>query len=209
MRVTLRPKGFVYHATRLLAELFVRLRPSTDFAFTLETGDRRIFEDIILPHIAAEAAFQRILFVGVRLYTRHYEREYFSHKDLCTIDLDPRAARYGARRHVVDSITAIGSHFAAGTLDAIICNGILGRGLREEGELEKDMFRECHACLRRGGIFILGWDESPTHPFSADEHRPLRNFEPWEFPALSTARIVLEPDDRYPLRHVFDFYRKV
>jgi hypothetical protein len=74
--------------------------------------------------------------------------------------------------------------------------------------MEKAMFRECHACLRRGGIFILGWDESPTYPFSTDEHRPLRNFEPWEFPPLSTARIVIEPDDSYPLRHVFDFYRK-
>lgn len=209
MRVTMRPKGFVYHTTRFLVELVVRLRPSTELAFTLDTKDRRIFEDVILPHISHEAQYQRILFVGVQLYTRHYERDYFSLKDLCTIDLDPRAARYGARRHIIDSIMSIGAHFGAGTLDAIICNGILGRGLHEEGEMERATFRACHACLRTAGIFLLGWDESPTRPFSAEEHRPLDGFEPWVFPPLSTARTVIEPDESYPLRHVFDLYRKL
>lgn len=208
MRVRLRPKGLVYHTTRFLAELFVKLRPSTELAFALETKDRRIFEDVILPHVSREAQYQRILFVGVQMYTRHYERDYFSHKDLWTIDLDPRAARYGARRHIIDSITSIGAHFGAGTLDVIICNGILGRSLNEEGEMERATFRACHACLRTAGLFVLGWDESPARPFSAEEHRPLGGFEPCGFPPLS-ARTAIEPDESYPLRHVFDVYRKL
>jgi hypothetical protein len=209
MRVTMAPKGVRYHSTRILAELLVRLRPSSRFAFTLETKDRRIIEDVILPHMSREAEYQKILFVGVRLYTRHYEREYFTHKDFWTIDVDPRAARYGARRHIVDSVTAIGAHFDEGALDAIFCNGILGRGLHEEGEMERATFRACHACLRQGGIFVLGWDDSPARPFSSAEHPRLSGFAPWECSPLTTARLVIEPDDSYPLRHIFDFYRKV
>ena len=208
MRVTMRPKGVTYRTTRLMVDLFVRLRPSADLAFTLETTDRRLFEDVILPHISCDAQYQRILFVGVQLYTRHYERDYFSHKDLWTIDLDPRAARYGARRHIIDSITAIGAHFGAGTLDAIICNGILGRSLNENGEMERATFRGCHACLRAAGLFVLGWDESPARPFSDAEHCPLDGFEPWVLPPLPAARTVIEPDENYPMRHVFDIYRK-
>jgi hypothetical protein len=209
MRVTMAPKGVRYHSTRILAELLVRLRPSSRFAFTLETTDRRVIEDVILPHISREAEYHKILFVGVRLYTRHYEREYFSDKDFWTIDVDPRAARYGARRHIVDSVTAIGAHFDEGALDAIFCNGILGRGLHEEGEMEQATFRACHACLRQGGIFVLGWDDAPERPFSAAEHPRLSGFASWECSPLSTARLVIEPDYHYPLRHVFDFYRKV
>jgi hypothetical protein len=208
MRVKMRPKGVVYRTTRVLVDLFVRVRPSTELAFALETTDRRIFEEAILPHISRDPQYQRILFVGVQLYTRHYERDYFSEKDLWTIDLDPRAARYGARRHIVDSIASIGAHFAPGTLDAIICNGVLGRSLNEGGELEQATFRGCHACLRTAGIFVLGWDESPARPFSAEAHRPLDGFETWAVPPLSTARTVIEPDEAYPLRHVFDVYRK-
>ena len=209
MRVKMRPKGLVYRTTRFLVELFVKLRPSAELVFSLETKDRRIFEDVILPHISRDAQYQRILFVGVQLYTRHYERDFFSHKDFCTIDLDPRAARYGARRHLIDSITSIGAHFGAGTLDAIICNGIFGRSFNEEGEMEKAAFRGCHACLRTAGIFILGWDESPARPFSVEEHPPLDGFEPCVLQPLSTARTVIEPDESYPLRHVFDAYRKL
>jgi hypothetical protein len=208
MRVTMRPEGVGYHTARFLVDLIVRLRPSAGLAFTLETKDRRILEDVILPHISREAEYQTILFVGVQLYTRHYERDYFRHKDFCTIDRDPRAARHGARRHIIDSITSIGTHFAAGTLDAIICNGILGRGLNEDGEIERAAFRACQTRLRTAGVFVLGWDDPPARPFSAEAHRPLDGFEPWVFPPLSTARTVIEPDECYPLRHVFDFYRK-
>jgi hypothetical protein len=208
MRVTMRPKGLTYRTTRLLVDLLVKVRPSAELAFALETTDRRIFEDVILSHISRDAQYQRILFVGVQLYTRHYERDYFRHKDLWTIDLDPRAARYGARRHIIDSITAIGAHFGAGTLDAVICNGVLGRRLNEHGKMESATFRGCHACLRTAGIFVLGWDDSPARPFSDEEHRPLDGFEPCVLPPLATARIVVEPDESYALRHVFDIYRK-
>lgn len=111
MHVTVRPRGAVYRATRLLTALVVRLRPTCRIAYSLDTTDRRLIETVILPHIARTAEYRRIVFVGVQLYTRHDERAYFSHKDFWTIDVDPRVARYGARQHVVDSIASLGVHF--------------------------------------------------------------------------------------------------
>lgn len=209
MHLKVRPRGAVYRATRLLTALVVRLRPSCRIAYSLDTTDRRLIETVILPYIAGTEEYQRIVFVGVQLYTRHYESEYFSHKDFWTIDIDPRVARYGARQHVVDSIVSLGVHFRPSSVDAIVCNGIFSCGLEEDGVLERAAFQACRTCLRPDGLFILGWDDAPGHPFAAMDHPPLDGFNPYVLSSLSAWRVVIEPDEAYPLRHVFDFYRPV
>lgn len=41
---------------------------------TLQTTDRHILEEIILPYFATESDCRRILFVGCEWYARHYEK---------------------------------------------------------------------------------------------------------------------------------------
>src|SRR4051794_11559091 len=51
--------------------------------------DRRYLEDQILPTLAG-GAFRRLLFVGCRRYTRHYEKLFDrASTDYWTADLDP------------------------------------------------------------------------------------------------------------------------
>lgn len=193
MHLKMRPRGAVYRATRLLTALAVRLRPSCRIIYSLDTTDRRLIETVILPHIALSAEYQRILFVGVQLYTRHYEREYFRNKDFWTLDVDPHIARYGARQHVVDSIVSLGAHCRPSSLGAIVCNGIFSCGLKEDGALGRAAFQACQTCLRPNGV---------------KDHPPLDGFEPSVLTCLSTWRVVIEPDNAYRLGHVFDFYRR-
>ena len=54
--------------------------------------DRFLFEDVLLPHDAARALGGRVLFVGVRFYTRHYPR-FFAGCERCELTtLDPNPA---------------------------------------------------------------------------------------------------------------------
>lgn len=166
--------------------------------------DRRVLEQIILPYLAAQPDLGRVLFVGCAWYTRGY-RKIFKDRAYITLEMDPAAARYGARRHIVDTLENIGAHFPAGGLDAIVCNGVFGWGLNERTAVER-AFGGCFECLRPGGVFVLGWNDAPAHrPFPPLESHSLRRFAPWTFPPLAAS---VWPTATYN-RHTYGFYRKV
>ena len=101
--------------------------------------------------------------------------------------MDPAAARYGARRHIVDTLENICAHFPAGELDAIVCNGVFGWGLDERAAVER-AFGGWFECLRPGGVFVLGWNDVPDHcPFPPRDSRSLGRFVPWTFPPLAAS----------------------
>jgi hypothetical protein len=170
----------------------------------LRTDDRRILENVILPYFSRSASYVRILFVGCAWYTRGYRR-LFRHADYSTLDYDPSKKRFGSERHVIDSLANIGSHFREDALDLIVCNGVFGWGLDNRSEVDA-AFRGCHQCLRRGGQFILGWNDISQHrPFSPYESEGLQLFRTWNFPPLGTSHFVTST----PNRHTFDFFEKV
>jgi hypothetical protein len=173
------------------------------FNLRLNSDNRRLLEQRIVPYFVDHEEFPRILFVGCDWYTYGYRRV-FRDKEYVTIEIDPARARFGARRHVVDSVTNVAKYFSPGELDVIFFNGVFGWGLN--GREETGMaIAGCHATLRRGGAFVLGWDDVPERcPFSLDEVRELQRFEPWTLPPLATARHVVEPE-----RHVYDFFRRL
>ncbi|HVK06914.1 MAG TPA: hypothetical protein VM490_25835, partial [Armatimonadaceae bacterium] len=53
----------------------------------LETEDRRLLEQVILPDLARRAELRRVLFVGCAWYTESYER-FFPGREYWTLDLD-------------------------------------------------------------------------------------------------------------------------
>jgi SAM-dependent methyltransferase len=170
----------------------------------LHTDDRRVLETLIFPYFIERDEFSRILFVGSAWCTRGYNTM-FARKTYATLDIDPTQKQYGAKRHITDSIENIDLYFKENELDVIICNGVFGWGLNDKASVEKT-FQGCFACLREGGILVLGWNDVPKRrPFPLAECESLRSFNAYVFPPLSTSQYVTAN----PNRHTYNFYMKL
>lgn len=170
---------------------------------SLPTEDRRLLGRVILPYFSGRPEFHRVLFVGCAWYTRGYE-SLFRGRDYWTLDADPAKSRWGARSHIVDSLAAIRGHFAPGSLDLVICNGVFGWGLDRKEEVEA-AFSGCHACLRNGGVLVLGWNDVPAHrPFPLEQCESLRLFDPHRFTPLDSCCHRTGTRNR----HTYSFYHR-
>lgn len=169
----------------------------------LVTEDRRILEEVILPHYASLNDIEKVLFVGTDWFTLHYE-EIFHQKGYWTIDNNPSKRQFSGHRHIIDSIGHLAAHFPENYLDLIVCNGVFGWGLNDLSDCET-AFNQCYVCLREGGQLVLGWNDVPTHcPFPLVQIKALNCFQPVVFPVLNTQRYLANQENR----HFFDFYRK-
>jgi hypothetical protein len=167
--------------------------------------DRRILDERILPALAKNDRFHRVLNVGCDWYTQHVEDLFAAHgREYTTLEIDPARARYGAKRHVVAPLSRLGDHFAPGSLDLILCNGVIGWGLDQPAEIEASM-AACVTALAPGGVLLLGWDDVPEKlPVAIRDIRALQS--------LSLA----SPVDDLPAtiatetyaRHTFGFFVK-
>jgi len=169
----------------------------------LETSDRIVLERVIFRHYADAAEIRSVLFVGCDWYTRHYGRAYFRSKNYWTLDSDPRARKFGARRHLTAPLQALGAHLPPAYFDLIVCNGVFGYGLgsRQECELA---FAACHRGLRPGGHLVLGWDDiAERTPVPLEDIHSLARFHKCPFGPLGTWRFLTDT----PYRHTYDFYR--
>jgi SAM-dependent methyltransferase len=179
------------------------LRYALGLPVPLDTDDRRVLEQIIFPHYLALPETQRILFVGCDWYTKHYARAFFHGRDFHTIDVSPKARKFGAKKHIVGSLSRLDEHFAEGHFDIILCNGVYGFGLDGVAECEL-AFDRCWGCLREGGYFILGWDDIPARtPVPLEGIAALNRFER---DPMGSGSWRYETDT--PYRHTYDFYRK-
>lgn len=169
----------------------------------LHTEDRRVLEQQILPEYARRSDIARILFVGCAPYTQRYS-EFFRGREYWTIDPVARRRRYGSKRHIVDTLQALGGHFAPGHFDLIVCNGVLGWGLNTLSDADA-AFEACFTHLRAGGYLLLGWNDiAPRNRVLPSDIPALRRFESLNFGAPQTTRWVIDA----PNRHVFDSYLK-
>ncbi|MBR8835178.1 MAG: methyltransferase domain-containing protein [Stigonema ocellatum SAG 48.90 = DSM 106950] len=167
--------------------------------------DRYILEQKIIPYFVAHEEFAKVLFVGCAHYTKHYEK-WFTKKEYWTIELNPMKKIYGAKNHIVGSLSDLKLHFPDNVFDLIICNGVFGWGLNEREEVEK-AFGGCFDCLRQGGVLIIGWNDMPeSKPFPLETCESLSQFQPYFFPPLSTSQYVNLEDKTD--QHVYNFYVK-
>ncbi len=114
----------------------------------LNTEDRRVLEQVILPQYASRSDISRILFVGCAAYTQQYG-ELFGGREYWTIDPVARRRRYGGARHIVDTLQNLGSHVAPGYFDLIVCNGVLGWGLNSPADADAALAACFTASARR------------------------------------------------------------
>jgi hypothetical protein len=169
----------------------------------LETEDRRILEDVILPYFAQNKAFSRILFIGCAVYTWHYKR-IFTHKEYWTMEPNSFRAMFGAKKHIIAYMGQINQYFAEGTLDVIVCNGVIGHGLNNPTAIE-DSIKKSYDCLSEGGVLVIGWNDLKQFVFlPIEECKNLQLFQPYIFPPLGTAEYLANPK----WRHIYNFYIK-
>lgn len=167
--------------------------------------DRRVLERIILPQLAKVDSGKRVLFVGVRFYTRHYAR-LFQETEFVTMDADPRMRKHGAREHVVERLENLGRCFPSGNFEAIVVNGVLGWGIDTPAAAEAAL-GACADGLAEGGLLVLGLNERRASTPSLAGLEALQRFEPVKFPNLGEARLMVSTpfDER---EHTFLFFRK-
>jgi SAM-dependent methyltransferase len=170
----------------------------------LNTTDRIVLEQVIFPEYSKDPSIQTLLFVGCRSYTVHYRERFFPRQSFWTIEPDPAAAVHGAPQHVVAPLEELSRHFPEGHFDLIVCNGVFGWGLDGREQCEA-AFSQCHARLKSGGHFLLGWDDiAQRSPLDLNTLSSLKRFQEYSFPPLGTSRYLT--DTLY--RHTYAFYKK-
>lgn len=192
----------------LLKKIFTnnksRLKRILNIPHKVNTRDRVILENIIIPFYLARKKNQRLLFVGCAPYTEHY-KEYFKDHEYWTIDPDPSQKSFGSKnKHYVIPLEEIENYFKEDFFDLIICNGVFGYGLNKPDQCEK-AFDNCFSCLRENGSLILGWNDVPQYkPLDLESLESLRKFKkqkqsPFETEELKTQGFA---------NHTFNFYQK-
>ena len=189
-----------WRETRLA--MWGRVRVLAGLPAPMRTPDRRILEDTIIPFFVARGV-ERVLFVGTDWFTKHYDR-LFAASEYWTIEIEPGRRKFGATRHIVDSVEHLDRHFPKAHFDLILCNGVYGWGLDDRASCER-AFQRCYECLRERGVLVLGWNEVPEHcPFPLESVQSLAQFARLEDSPLGAWRYAAQT----PSRHVYDFYTK-
>ena len=125
---------------KILRELFLRWRCKPRYDL-----ERKIFPKI---------KNKRVLFVGVASYTADYIKK-LRGNDVWTIDVDPKVAQYGSKKHVIGSISQADEFFEKEFFDIVIICGVFGYGLNEHKEGER-VFNAVYKILKKNGILLLG-----------------------------------------------------
>jgi SAM-dependent methyltransferase len=193
-------RGVVGDSLHLLG---VRLGIAYNGSFYYPSEDRSILECVIIPFYQLSQEHRTVVFVGTAWYTHGYSRM-FSRKTYTTMDPNPANAPYGAEQHIVDVVGNLEQHMAPGSVDVIFLNGVVGWGLNRRDEAET-AFAACHRCLRKGGHFLIGWNDLAEHrPFRIEEVESLSKFQRLVFPPLDTSEYLIDNE----WRHTFSFFSK-
>ncbi len=196
MRARLGNAGYALHRVGIL----IGLRFGGSFYFP--SDDRTVLENKILPFYQLSPSHQDILFVGTDWYTHGYSRLFSDKRSFATLDFSPPKAKFGAQRHVIDSVTNVATHFQPGSLDVVMLNGILGWGLDSLDDADAAI-AGCFRCLRPGGHLVIGWNDIPKYtPFALRDIPALAGFKAETLSAIGTHELVVDNE----WRHVFSVF---
>jgi SAM-dependent methyltransferase len=164
--------------------------------------DRSVLELIIIPFVLSRLNPRRVLDIGREPYGAFYN-EFYAGRELWTIDWNPAKARFGASNHVVDDVANLRMHFPGAYFDFVLMNGVFGWGLNERVSIEQ-AFSAVHAILRPGGLFVLGWNDTPDLvPVPLAQVVALQDFTPCHFPPLHATSFKCATGE-----HTYSFFTK-
>jgi SAM-dependent methyltransferase len=162
--------------------------------------DRNVLEQIIIPFVLSRFEPETVLDIGREAYEAFYN-QFFDGRELWTLDRDAQRRWFGAANHIVDDVANLRDHFPDSYFDFILMNGVFGWGLNEHSAIEK-AFAAVHAVLRPGGLFVLGWNDTPDLvPVPLDRVLALGEFTPYYFEPLAATSFLCAT-----FRHTYNFY---
>ena len=165
--------------------------------------DRNVLESIIFPYILAYHNPKSVLDVGREDYQVFYNN-FFKGKELWTLDKDPKKKEFGAKNHVVGDASDLSKYFRKNHFDLVIMNGVFGWGLNKRKDIEKS-FDSVHKILKKGGLFILGWNDVPDlTPVHLETLKSLKKFKKYHFKPLKSHSFKCETGE-----HTYNFYIKL
>ena len=120
-----------------------------------------------------------------------------------TLERAANRRRYGATRHVIDSVTNVTSHFPGGYFDLILFNGVLGWGLNRVDEAHAALGNLAQVLAPRG-VMMVGWNDHPGHRVIDPDENLGTALTRWTFPSWATSRRSVPG----PLRHTYSFFSR-
>ncbi|MBW4634494.1 MAG: class I SAM-dependent methyltransferase [Iphinoe sp. HA4291-MV1] len=175
------------------------------FDLYLDSPDRLVLEDVIIPYFISRSEYHKILFVGCEWYNKPY-RQLFRNQEYWTIEIEEWKKRYASKRHIIDSLLNLDLHIENNYFDIIIYNGVFGHGINSREDVEES-FNQCYKALREGGILVFGWNNVPQYtpiPVTT-ECENLKKFDDYFFEPLSTSEYLV-PNTEF--KHTYHFYKK-
>jgi len=162
--------------------------------------DRRVLEQVIIPFILSRFEPRTVLDIGREAYETFYNG-FFTGREVWTIDRNPDNAPFGSRNHIVDDVVNLRDHFEERFFDFVLMNGVFGWGLNEGPAIEQ-AFAAIGTVLKPGGIFVLGWNNTPElTPVPLDQVQALRMFRPFFFEPLNGTSFQCSTYE-----HIYSFY---
>ena len=164
--------------------------------------DRDVLERIIFPYVLSFHNPKKVLDVGREDYQAFYNH-FFKGRELWTLDKDPERREFGAKNHISGNASKLDKYFKKNYFDLVIMNGVFGWGLNDKKIIEKS-FNSVYKILKKGGIFILGWNDTPDlAPVHLETLESLKRFKKYHFKPLKTHSFKCKTGE-----HTYNFYIK-
>jgi hypothetical protein len=126
---------------------------------SINSPSRKFVEDSLLPSMSKLPRGTKVLFVGTRWYTSHYDK-YFEDSGInfITCEIDPAASVYGsAMGHIKADFLTINNFVGSKTFDILAILGVFGFGINDE-ERFLQAIKICFELLKDNGKLIVGWN---------------------------------------------------
>lgn len=122
----------------------------------LKLPDRHYLEDQVLPWLVAPGSV--LLSIGTREYTVPLENvvEGLGGR-LITVDIDPEAARFGARTHICADVSRLQPGDLPEPVNAVLFNGVIGWGLDQPDDI-RCAVASLGAILPPSARMVVGWN---------------------------------------------------
>jgi hypothetical protein len=187
---------------------------------SVERGLRKIAREVLLKYrckarydlerkMFPKIRGKRVLFVGIANYTKDYPKK-LKNNEIWTIDINSEVEKFGAKNHIVGSITEVDTYFPENFFDYIFFCGILGFGVNTETDAEKT-FEKCCKILKKDGILIIGWDSfySKVIPNQLKSFKLFKPVSRFGFPiGYQSRNRERKSDERTKYAHNYDFLMK-
>lgn len=134
---------------------------------------RKILRELLLKHRCEERYIlerklfsiaknhKRVLLVGCEHYNKNYPKM-LNGSEVWSIDISEESKEFGAKKHIVGSISDADKFFQKNYFDFIFMGGVLGFGLNNKKEADRAL-KNCFRIMKPDGFLLIWWNNVSGH----------------------------------------------